>query len=133
DVSVWVIAPQYTRYTEVSDLALKGTGRLVRVIPHLIAFSQPLTKALGIPLGFIQAYEGNPALWKRYLSTVLDLSDGVAVVVGENSSSTFADHVFIVVKHAPSPATYHVVLAWTSRPHEVEAVGERDGGNAWDP
>ncbi|MFQ5891115.1 MAG: hypothetical protein ACE5JR_13900 [Gemmatimonadota bacterium] len=123
--SVWAITPSRTRDTEVRDVALKGTGRLVRVIPHLVAFSQPAAKALGMALEFIEAYEGNPALWSRYLSPVLDLGDGVAVVVGVNESSPFADHVFIVVKHAPLPTTYHVVLAWKRRLHEVEADSDR--------
>ncbi|MFQ5899053.1 MAG: hypothetical protein ACE5JN_12530 [Candidatus Methylomirabilia bacterium] len=121
DQSVWVIAPPDTWYTEVRDLALKGSGRLVRVIPHLIAFRQPPTKALGIQLNFIQAHEGKPALWGKHLSTVLDLGDGIAVVVGENSSSIFADHVFIIVKHAPAPTTYKLVLGWGRRVHEIQA------------
>lgn len=125
--SVWVIPPLRTWYGELRDVALRGTGELVRAIPHLIARSQPPAKALGIPLEFIQAYEGIPALWNRYLSTVVDLSDGIAVIVGVNSDSPFADQVVIVAKHAPSPTTYHVVLAWRSRPSEVEAPdGERN-------
>ncbi|MFQ5792971.1 MAG: hypothetical protein ACE5JI_21080 [Acidobacteriota bacterium] len=124
--SVWVIAPIRTNDTRVWDVALKGTAEVVRVIPHRFALSQPLTKAVGIPLEFVQAYEGNPALWKRHFSPILDLSDGVAVVVGLNSGP-FADHVFIVTKHAASPTTYNVVLAWKRRPREVEVGGDDDG------
>lgn len=122
--SVWVIAASRTRHTEVRDVALKGTGPLVRAIPHLLSPVHRPTMALGVPLGTVQGQEGDPALWNRHLSKVLDLSDGIAVVVGVNSSSGFADHVFIVVKHAPSPATYHVVLAWKERPHEIQAPGD---------
>lgn len=126
--SVWMIAASRTRDTEVRDVALKGTGLLVREIPHLKAFSQAPTTVLGVPLGFIQGYEGDPALWTRHLSTALDLSDGIAVVVGVNSSSGFADHVFIVVKHGVAPTTYKAVLAWRKRPHEIQAPGENDRG-----
>jgi len=119
--SVWVIAPSSLRYTQVRNVALKGTGPLVWAIPHRIALSQPPAKALGIPLGFIQAYEGNPTLWGTYLSSTLDMSDGVTVVVGEHSSSAFADHVFIIIKHPASPTTYRVVLGWARRAHEIQA------------
>ena len=125
--SVWMIAASRTRHTEVRDVALKGIGPLVRAIPHLLAPSHPPTMALGVPLGFIHGQEGNPALWNQHLSAILDLSDDVAVVVGVNSSSGFADHVFIVVRHGPSPTTYNVVLAWKRRLHEVEAGGDRNG------
>lgn len=119
--SVWVIAPSSSRYTQVRNVALKGRGPLVWAIPHRIAFSQPPAKALGIPLGFLQAHEGNPALWETHLSTTLDMTDGVTVVVGEHSSSAFADHVFIIIKHAASPTTYRVVLGWARRAHEIQA------------
>jgi len=124
--SVWVIASSRTRHTEVRDVALKGTGPLVRIIPHLLAPGQRATMALGIQLGFIQAHEGDPALWTRHLSPAIDLSDGLGVVVGVNSSSAFTDHVFIVVRHGPSPTTYNVVLAWRERLHEIQAPGDAD-------
>lgn len=127
--TVWVITASRGRYTEVRDVALKGAGQLVRVIPHLLAPAQPPAKALGLQIGFIEGHEGDSALWLRHLSTALDLSDGVGVVVGVNRSSGFADHVFIVVRHAPAPTTYNVVLAWTRRPHEIEAGGDRNGRN----
>ncbi len=126
--SVWVIDASRTRQTEVRDVALAGTRRLVRVIPHLRAPSQAPTMALSMWLGSIQEREGNAALWNQYLSTALDLSDGVAVIVGVNSSSGFADRVYIVVKHESSPATYSVVLAWRKRPHETQAGGDRNTG-----
>ncbi|MBI4607527.1 MAG: hypothetical protein HY726_00785 [Candidatus Rokubacteria bacterium] len=128
--SVWVIASTRPRYTEVRDVALKGTGPLVRTIPHLVAPAQAPAKVLGVQIGFIEGHEGNPILWNSHLSPVLDLSDGVGVVVGVNRSSGFADHVFIVVKHGPSPSTYNVVLAWKRRPHETEAGGDRNGRDA---
>lgn len=121
--SVWVIAPPTPWFTEVLDVALKGSGGLIRAIPHRIALSQASVPALGIPLQFVEAREGDPGLWARYLSSTLDLSQGVAVVVGV-SSSPFADHVFIVVSHLPTPATYSVVLAWRQRPEEIQAGGE---------
>lgn len=119
--SVWVIAPSSPWYTEVRNVALKGTGPLVWVIPHRIALLQPPARALGVPLGFIQAYEGNPTLWGTYLSSILDMSDGVAVVVGEHSGSAFADHVFIIIKQPASPTTYRVILGWARRTHEIQA------------
>lgn len=124
--SVWLISASRTRHTEAWDVALKGSGPLVRAIPRLKAPSQAPTKALGMWLGSIQAREGDAALWNQYLSTALDLSDGVAVVVGVNSSSGFADQVYIVVKHAPSLTTYNVVLSWRERPHELQAPGDDD-------
>lgn len=124
--SVWVISASRTRHTEAWDVALKGTGPLVRVIPRLKAPSQAPTKALGIWLGSIQEREGDAALWNQYLSTALDLSDGIAVVVGVNSSSGFADHIYIVVRHAPTPTTYNAVLSWRERPHELQAPGDDD-------
>ncbi len=126
--SVWLISASRTRHTEAWDVALKGSGPLVRVIPRLKAPSQAPTKALGMWLGSIQAREGDAALWNQYLSTALDLNDGVAVVVGVNSSSGFADQVYIVVKHAPTPATYNVVLSWRERPHELQAPGDDSKG-----
>lgn len=126
--SVWVVAPSRTRHTEVGDVAVKGTGRLVRMIPRYGTSPQAPALVLGMWLGAIQERGGDPALWDQYLSRALDLSDGIAVVVGVNSSSGFADHVFIVVRHAPSPTTYNVVLAWRRRAHEFQAPGDRDIG-----
>lgn len=125
--SVWVIAASRTRHTEVRDVALKGGGPLVRAIPHLLSPAHPPTMALSVPLGTVQGQEGDPALWNKHFSKVVDLTDGIAVVVGVNSSSGFADHVFILVKHASAPTTYHVVLAWRERAHEIQAPG--DGGD----
>lgn len=120
--SVWVIAPLSRWETELRNVALKGTGPLFWAIPHPMALFQPSSKAVGIPLGFMQAYEGNPALWGRYVSPALDLGEGIGVVVGENSSSVFADHVYIVVKHAPAPTAYQLVIGWGRRLHELQTV-----------
>ena len=120
--SVWVIAPVNRWETEARNVALKGTGPLVWAIPHLMALVHSRSKAVGIPLGFAQAYEGNAGLWGKYLSAALDLGEGIGVVVGDNSSSVFADHVYIVVKHAPAPTTYQVVIGWGRRLHELQTV-----------
>ncbi|MBI4610246.1 MAG: hypothetical protein HY726_14700 [Candidatus Rokubacteria bacterium] len=124
--SVWVIAPSTPWFTEVRDVALKGAGQLIRVIPHRMALSRSPAPALGIPLAFVEAREGDPALWRKYLAPVLDLSEGVGVVVAVNRSSGYADYVFIVVRHAPVPTTYSVVLAWKQRRTEIEAGGRED-------
>lgn len=120
--SVWVIAPSSRWETEVRNVTLKGTGPLVWAIPHLMALVPSSSKAVRLPLGFVQAYEGNAGLWGRYVSTALDVGEGIGVVVGDNSSSVFADHVYIVVRHAAAPTTYQLVIGWGRRLHELQTV-----------
>jgi hypothetical protein len=121
--SVWVIAPATTRTQEVLHVALQGvplasgeTSTLRYYLPYRVTGSPTPQTAVTYPLAFLRFYEGRgPALWDRYLSRSMALGQGIAAVVGENSSPSFADWVYIVVEHPPRPTTFKAVVGWDRR------------------
>jgi hypothetical protein len=113
--SLWVIAPSATHDQEVVHLAVRGKNGLRYYIPYRFSRTSGPATAVGFPLNFLQFYEERGTLWPRYLERAVSLQDGVAVVVGVNQG-WYADWVYILVEHPPSPATFKVAIGWETRP-----------------
>ncbi len=111
--SVFVIAKTAGRPQEVVRVALRGVGPMrqyqVYVPPP---GAEPALAALRIDLGFLWSAEERGDVWTKYVAPVLDLGQGIGVVVGANAGALLADHVYLIVKHAEGPTTYEAVLAW---------------------
>ena len=78
------------------------------------------------PLEFLGFHDDRGDLWEKYLSRTLDLGNGIAVVVGSNSNSTFPDQAYLVINPAAQPTTYKAVLVWREPGSNLEAP--RDPG-----
>lgn len=121
--SVWVIAPTTTRTQEVIHVALQGVpleggepSALRYYLPYRITGSPTPQSAVTYPLHFLRFYEDRgSALWDRYLSGSTALGQGIGAVVGENPNPSFADWVYIVVRHPPRPTTFKAVVGWDRR------------------
>jgi hypothetical protein len=115
--SVWVMAPTATNTQELDRVVLQGAAgppRQYRAYPVPL-FCAGKMAAVKYPLGLLQAQQSLGTLWTRYLSSVLDLSLGIALVVGDNDMPTYADHAYVLVEQAPTPTTYSAVLVWERR------------------
>lgn len=135
DRSVWVVGPTTTRTQEVLHTAVQGLpldGRATPVlryyVPYRVTTSPSPQTVVTYPLAFVRFYEDRgPALWDRYLSRSVGLGQKVALVIGENSNPSFADWVYIVVQHPPSPATFKAVIGWDRR-READRSNLEGGG-----
>lgn len=127
--SVWVIAPTAIRHGEIRRVALQGgEGPLRQFISYVTNGRK--TPALRLPLIYLWFQEEIGIGWQKYFSRVLDLSAGIAVVHGLNDNRSMADHLRIIVHHAPAPTTYVAIVAWRPRAgtpfHDLEAPGAND-------
>jgi hypothetical protein len=111
--SVWLISPT-GRPQRAVRLALKGEGRLRQFQPYA---GPPGLAVLRTGLGWVWAEEERGVV---HVSRALDLRDGVGVLVAENFNPTFADHVYIVVRHTERPTTFEAVIAWQEIPEPLE-------------
>lgn len=55
----------------------------------------------------------------------MDLSDGLAAVVGVNANGSFADQVYLLVKHGEQPMTYEAVLSWRRGTARISMTARR--------
>lgn len=113
--SVWVVAASTPRNQELYRVALRGKGPLRQFMPYTIPGNAAKARAVKFPLHFLWVEEERGTVWRRYVSRVLDLGEGIGTVVGENHNPVFADHVYVIVSHQAEPTTYKVVLVWRRR------------------
>lgn len=125
--TVWKVSPSGLRVGELDRVALKGRGLLRQFLPFTASTNGRRGHALRVPLLYLWTQEERGIVWSEYLSRVLELSDGIAAVVGVNANRSFPDHVYIVVRHEPEPTTYKAVLSWRARDrshlNDLEAPG----------
>jgi hypothetical protein len=113
--TVWPVIPVSTITQEVQRVALKGTGPLRQFRSYTIPSRGPKVSAVKFPLPFLWFHEDRGGVWETYVSKVLDLGDGIGAVVGVNHNEVFADHVYLIVRHAAEPTTYKAVIVWNGR------------------
>jgi hypothetical protein len=125
--TVWRVVPTGLRHAELDRVALKGRGPLRQFLPFSVAARGHRGGAVSVPLGLLSAQEERGMPWTAYLSGVLDLSEGIAALIGVNASASFPDHVYLIVRHGKGPATYKAVLGWRPRHgshlNDIEAPG----------
>lgn len=121
------MSPSGLRVGELDRVALKGRGPLRQFLPFTASTNGRRGQALSVPLLYLWAQEERGIVWPGYLSRVLELSDGIAAVVGVNANRSFADQVYLLVRHGEQPMTYKAVLSWRARDrshlNDLEAPG----------
>jgi hypothetical protein len=121
--SVWVVEPSGRgRPQLLYHVVLKATGPARHFIPYEPTNGQRLVTVRS-PLDFLWFHEERGDLWEKYLSTNVDLSNDIAVVIGANSNPLFPDVARLLVKQAEQPTTYKAVLIWRQAPTDFEAPG----------
>jgi hypothetical protein len=122
-LAVWTVQAQGGEDQALTRLGLKGAGTFRHVLPERVAFRAQRSMALELATHFIDSLEGQAGLWERLLLPRLDLSQGIAAVVGLHADGR-PDRVYLVVQHPPGPASFKVVLGWRKRMHpELEGPG----------
>jgi hypothetical protein len=111
---VWVLIPATMHWGEVRELALAGrSGELRYYIPYGVTLSPTPSRAVAYPLTTLRGGEGGSQLWGKYLSDAVDLSEGLAAVVGTGGIN--GDWVYLLVEQPPESATFRAVIGWTYR------------------
>lgn len=128
--SVWVVAPTTTKNQELHRLALKGPGPLRQFQPYAISVNSTKLDVVKAPLHYLWVHEERGTAWTQYASRVLDLRNGIGVVVGVNHNPLFADHVYLIVSQGAEPTTYKAVLVWRRREHSDR--GNLESGPSFD-
>ena len=113
--SVWVVKPRSFHFHELGQLGLKGAGPLLHVLPSAAAIKVERSKAVGFPVNLIDHSNGGSDLWNKWLSQYLDLSDGIAAVVGVEATPPHPDRVYLLIEHGSEPGSFKVVLGWRKK------------------
>ena len=72
------------------------------------------SRAVAYPLSTLRSGEdGGSPVWDKYLSRAVDLSEGLAAVVGNGGLN--GDWVYLLVEDPPEPSTFRAVIGWTYR------------------
>ncbi len=117
--SLWVVKPRSFHYHELRQLGLKGVGQFLHVLPSAAAVKVVRSKAVSFPTNLIDASNGKANLWERWLSRYLDLSEGIAAVVGIEANLTFPDRVYLLIEQGSESRQFKAVLGYRKR-FEVE-------------
>lgn len=122
--SVFVIAKTAGRSQEGVRVALRGVGPMRQYQVYVPPGTGPTLAALRIDLGFLWSAEERGDVWTKYVAPVLDLGQGMGVVVGANAGARLADHAYLIVRHAGGPTTYEAVLAWRQSPDDRQTPAD---------
>jgi hypothetical protein len=119
--ALWVIRPATTHWRRVTSAALGGaTGGLRYFIPYRMTRGSKPSVAPAFSLAMLRAAEDGRSIWDTMLARAVDLTAGLAAVVGQDDVG--ADWVYLMVEQPSSPATFKVVVGWAR-----ESAGGRSG------
>ena len=122
--SVFVIDKTTGRPQEVVRVAIRGAGPMRQYQVYEPPGARPRLAALRMQLAFLWAAQERGDVWTRYVEPVLDLGQGIGVVVGANAGGLLADHVYLIVRNAERATTYKAVLAWRQSPDDRQAPSD---------
>ena len=125
--TLWVIKTRSVHYQELRHLALKGAGPLRHVRPFGAALRPERSRAVGLPANLIDFSSERPGSLARLLARYLDLTDGVAAVVGIPANQFWSDQIYLVIEHPAEPRTSKVVLGWRPRGLERDDLSNNPG------
>jgi hypothetical protein len=111
--SIWIVKPSGRPQPQnVRHVILKGTGAPAIYQPYAVSCgtSRVPVMRMGIPLMAFQESRGD--VWDKYVAKNINLSQGIAAVVGVNSQAVLADLVYIIVEQGPAPTSFEVLLTW---------------------
>jgi hypothetical protein len=124
DRSVWMVLPSGRgRPERLERVVLKGDGPPRQFQPH-VPTRGTRSAAVKYSLAFLWAYEARGTIWDRYVSGSIDLSQGIAAVVGENDNQSLPDQVYLIVEHGPQPTTYKAMLLWREPAYNQQAPSQ---------
>jgi len=121
---IWIVKPTGRENPQaVSHVVLKGVTPPTLYQPYTVAggMGRVAVMQLGIPLIAFQESRGD--VWDKYVAESLDLGHGVGVVVGVNSNAVLANLVYIIVEQGPTPATFEVVITWSTSTAQAPGGG----------
>ncbi len=118
--SVWVVAPSTRRPGELSRTAIKGLGPMRHFLPYTVASGRTKYPVARFPLDYLFAHEDDADFWSRRLAPVLDLAEGIGVIVAASNGVFRADEAYVIVTHPAAPAAFKVVLGWRDRQNDRE-------------
>ncbi len=123
--TVWRITTRNRRPQEVRRVALSDVTALAqfRPLPTPLFGAVP-EAAVSVPFSYLHHAQERGAAG-AYLDRTLDRARALSAVVAVNDDLVFPDHVYLVVTHATSAATYEAVLAWGARAEERELPRDR--------
>lgn len=121
DRTVWVVAPSGKRPQEVYRVMLRGLGPIRHFVPYTIPGGGPKVSAASFPLGFLSTGMEDGDRWQKHLFPALDVSRGIAALVGVNPDAFSPDQVYLIITQGGEPTTYKAVLGWRRRPSDIES------------
>jgi hypothetical protein len=119
--SVWVVVPSSRRPGELYRTALKGVGPIRHFLPYTVTNRGAKYPVARFPLNYLFAHEDEADFWTRRLAPVLELGDGIGVIVAANDGVFKADEAYVIVTHTAEPATFKAVLGWRDRKNDRES------------
>ncbi|HME93957.1 MAG TPA: hypothetical protein VKN16_07065 [Methylomirabilota bacterium] len=122
--SVWMVLPSGRgRPERLYRAVLKGDGPPRQFQPY-VPTRGTRSAAVKYPLAFLWAYESRGTVWDRYVSGSIDLSQGIAAVVGENDNQSLPDQVYLIVEQGAQPTTYKAMLLWREPAYNQQAPSQ---------
>mgnify|MGYP001618379725 CR=1 FL=1 len=119
--SVWVVVPSSRRPGELYRTELKGVGPIRHFLPYTVTNRGAKYPVARFPLNYLFAHEDEADFWTRRLAPVLELGDGIGVIVAANDGVFKADEAYVIVTHTAEPATFKAVLGWRDRKNDRES------------
>lgn len=113
--TVWRITVRNPRPHEVRRIGLSDATAIAQfrpVLPPL--FGGRPEAAVVLPLSLVDDGQTRGTAG-TLVDLTLDRSRAIAALVGRDDNPTFPDHVYLIVTHAASAATYEAVVAWGER------------------
>jgi hypothetical protein len=113
--TVWRITVRNPRPHEVRRIGLSDATAIAQfrpVLPPL--FGGGPAAAVVLPLSLIDDAQTRGTAG-TLVDRTLDRSRAIAALVARDDNPTFPDHVYLIVTHATSAATYEAVVAWSER------------------
>jgi len=122
--SIWIVKPDGREKPQaVKHVVLRGRTPLTLYRPYAVSCGKTRVPVMEMPIPLMGFQESRGDIWDKYIAKSLDMTHGVGAVVGQNTQSSFADLVYIIVEQGPTPTTFEVVLTWNDRSFEAPASG----------
>ena len=126
--TLWLVRPEGRRPQELVRVALKGAGPLRVYQPAGITASGERLVVVRLPLGTLIAEQEKREFWGGHIGPALDVTGGLAVIVGVNEDRTQPDLVLLLVSQDLVATAYTAVLVWRGAIETNMEVPAKKGG-----
>jgi hypothetical protein len=126
--ALWIVRPASSFRQRARHLALSGAdGGLRFFVPYRVSFAPRPLRVVEFSLAYLRTGEDGRPLWEPSLAKAVDLSRGLAVMIGQNP--TGGDWVYMLVEQAAQPTSFKAVVGWVrSQFEDLNTHGGRGGG-----